>query len=860
MLTTKPNNICNNNISTDNDDPSPNDYTQWLPTGIAFKPNFEFYYPNTWQLEPATLRLQSPIELSPWKENDGDSLTDHIKVDLSLNTNVEQVHDEICKKLANSQQDFQIFEKLANYSELFHQDTNYQVKRTKLQYQQYGHIRLTKHFLVTITLKECTYMFSYLTETENDRNISVFQKFIRKFIYPNEHFYFQLKDLLFCIPFPYQVITPQKKKKHDTLVTLHVISPKQLRSQTELVKTNDLLFFEFELDTKWNGDETNLEKEIKEMFETLKSSTQNLCLLPNALSTSSTIAQITKDFTKENFTNELIGYGFGYLTNDNIKKEKYYLPIKGHKLTITFTSNFQQEDEEYQTFKNIIKSLQFMNEIKDLNNKYIINSSLHGLTLNMENQTSEFNIAVLGSTNVGKTTILQMFIHQLELSTVLNDLIQPTKKEISYRKYIPKSDSHSSFILNLLDICGNEKYESTSAFDKIARADAILLFCSSDEKDSLKKLETYKYRIEKMKKRKISELPSLLIYHIKDNDDVKVTQEEVKSLADEFGVTFIELNSKKLIKVNEIFEESLYIELYQKQYLLNSLQQIDLKTLNEEVENFQYLILQNNIDAIHQLMTFDNIPCLAAEYMNVPILFYAIDNLREEGKSILKLLIEHNKKKDKFNLKNFLTNDYHCLNLALYAANRGNLNAIKILEEEGITIIDQLNNRQCHLLAYVLKSLLNNNNDLDDTQLLQMISANETVNYLLEKYSDILKDFINLPFKEEDNTIIYPIHIAVKGNSIYALKWLLMNNNNNMKQTLNEKDSYGNTALLYAMNEGKIDLLEILLENGADISLLLESSKQQQGVSSMNEFLQLNCPIEKSAEIVGVLDKFGIKV
>ncbi|EFC48848.1 predicted protein, partial [Naegleria gruberi] len=165
-----------------------------------------------------------------------------------------------------------------------------------------------------------------------------------------------------------------------------------------------------------------------------------------------------------------------------------------------------------------------------------------------------FNITVYGESGVGKSSLIHQYLTGNEEVVALAS----NKKEHSYRKYVPKSESHSAFVLNILDTCGNYEYESGCQFEKAIRADAVLLICSPDQQTSIDRIETFINRIERLKKRKLSEIPSLIVFNKSDiEENILVKSEDAKKLADQYGITFIECTAKKQSKVNDLFDGAL---------------------------------------------------------------------------------------------------------------------------------------------------------------------------------------------------------------------------------------------------------------------------------------------------------------
>ncbi|KAF0975111.1 hypothetical protein FDP41_005864 [Naegleria fowleri] len=847
------------------DDPSPSDLSQWINTLASLHPNFEFFYPNTWKLDmgssSSTLKIISPTEISPWfnpqDENEDECLMDQIRVDFTLDkSSHEEIHRETFSKLMTSYaiSEYCEIEMLKDFKELnHHSQQQWIAKHSLVQYLSYGRIHMTRHHVITVSVPTstnstttnssnstttnsscCTFIFSYLTETGCEKNFPVFKKFLRNFKFPQEGtsmFLYELSteygySILLQVPFPYQVsqkregsltvYTPQHVKFSSNFSTSLSAVPRQMHFDFQYVKSND---------------EMNVQELASENFK----SAQQIETIAPQIDQKPHRVKILQELTPDERIPNSFVFSYEHDTGDDEKKfvEKHFILLSnGDFLASSFANsiNMDHQQSELQVFRRMLESHLLVD--KSERRKYasrIVNSLSSTQQIILDQQLSEFNVAIYGENGVGKSTLISLYLYGENQESLVNNGTSNTEEQ-TFRKYVPKSESHSAFVLNILDTCGNIEFEKGGQFEKATRADAVILVCSADQPSSIEKLTTIISRIEKLKKRKVSEIPSLIVFNKVDMENASAKSEEAKKLADQFGITFIECTTKKLSKVVDIFEGALIAELHSKQYVINRMQS-DQQLLSEDVENFQSLIIQNQIEEIESLISSGSAPSIASEYMNLPIIFYAADSGVDEN--ILKLLIEYNDQCEKFKLKNFTTKDG--MNLALYAVSKGNLRALKLLETYGITLdmepagaFDNLN-----VLGHIITVLLSE-------------PDNDIVSYLLEKYEKTLSHFVNTPFKDEENLTCYPIHIAAKSGSTYAVKWLL---NHGALQTINEKDAMGLTPLLFAVAEGNDSLMELLLESGAKLS-----------EEAQIEFLKENCPKDKLPAVSFVLGKYGVKV
>lgn len=79
------------------------------------------------------------------------------------------------------------------------------------------------------------------------------------------------------------------------------------------------------------------------------------------------------------------------------------------------------------------------------------------------------------------------------------------------------------------------------------------------------------------------------------------------------------------------------------------------------------------------------------------------------------------------------------------------------------------------------------------------------------------------------DTITHPTHLlptqnlsaAVKGNDYDTVKILVENKDSIKNFDINEKDKSGSSSLIHAVWNGNIEIVKILVENGADVNVYI---------------------------------------
>ena len=189
----------------------------------------------------------------------------------------------------------------------------------------------------------------------------------------------------------------------------------------------------------------------------------------------------------------------------------------------------------------------------------------------------EVKVILLGDSGVGKTCIINRYI---------NNTYNPNSRTTLGSNASSKSvkRGHASYILNLWDTTGQEKYHSiTNLF--IKGSNIVVLVYSIDSLTSFKGLDYwYKSVNEKLEGNKYVLAVVGSKYDLIKNEEEEVSEEEVKKFAEEKNALFKLVSSKEDPEgINDLFD-TLLDELLKKNYLSE-----------DENENENYIIDRRKI-------------------------------------------------------------------------------------------------------------------------------------------------------------------------------------------------------------------------------------------------------------------------
>ena len=198
------------------------------------------------------------------------------------------------------------------------------------------------------------------------------------------------------------------------------------------------------------------------------------------------------------------------------------------------------------------------------------------------NNEKEIKVILLGDSGVGKTCIINRYI---------NNTYNPNSRTTLGSNASSKSvkRGHASYILNLWDTTGQEKYRSiTNLF--IKGSNIIILVYSIDSLSSFKSLDYwYKSVNEKLEGNKYVLAVVGSKYDLIKNEEEEVSEEEVKKFAEEKNALFKLVSSKEDPEgINDLFD-TLLDELLKKNYLSEDENEnyiIDRRKIKKKKKNF----------------------------------------------------------------------------------------------------------------------------------------------------------------------------------------------------------------------------------------------------------------------------------
>lgn len=173
----------------------------------------------------------------------------------------------------------------------------------------------------------------------------------------------------------------------------------------------------------------------------------------------------------------------------------------------------------------------------------------------------EFKIAVLGSSCVGKTSILNRIVNE-----EFTEEHKPTDFEVTH--YALTLDD-MNVMLKFIDVSCKDEFSLTRR-RAIQEADAFILVFSMEDRASFEELENLKIKIEAMKGSRISDLAVVVVGNKADTSTTNVSSEEIAKLCfNEMDSIFVECSAKEdrdLTKICSLVYDELGVceQLYEK--------------------------------------------------------------------------------------------------------------------------------------------------------------------------------------------------------------------------------------------------------------------------------------------------------
>jgi Ras-related protein Rab-1A len=155
-----------------------------------------------------------------------------------------------------------------------------------------------------------------------------------------------------------------------------------------------------------------------------------------------------------------------------------------------------------------------------------------------------FKVVLIGDSAVGKSTLLSMMVNEIDLERYSPTLgIDYKSKIVDYGRYKVK--------LQLWDTAGQERFHTISA-SYYRNADCVIVVYDITVKRSF---DNIKYWIEQICRYCLNDIIVILVGNKKDLQKLRtVLEEEGKSFANEYNLSFFELSAKNKFEVNGVFK------------------------------------------------------------------------------------------------------------------------------------------------------------------------------------------------------------------------------------------------------------------------------------------------------------------
>ena len=171
----------------------------------------------------------------------------------------------------------------------------------------------------------------------------------------------------------------------------------------------------------------------------------------------------------------------------------------------------------------------------------------------MEIKRTKFNISLLGEGNVGKTSLISVYIgHEFEIDTL---------KTVGLDNYLAKEKyDGENYKFKVFDTAGQERYKSISK-STIQVADGFLLVYSVSDRNSFDLLNEWLMAISEQCD--ISRKVLFLVGNKIDVEKREVSNEEAVAFAKNKNIFYCETSAKTRFGVKEAFQK-LFYAVYQK--------------------------------------------------------------------------------------------------------------------------------------------------------------------------------------------------------------------------------------------------------------------------------------------------------
>ncbi|MHA1820201.1 MAG: GTP-binding protein [Promethearchaeota archaeon] len=275
----------------------------------------------------------------------------------------------------------------------------------------------------------------------------------------------------------------------------------------------------------------------------MKSEDDNLVVGSVTATFDSFIDKVKKEFSGENFMNIM-----------ELGDKKFYFAAAGDNAILTIIGNKNINDRELKTYGEFavkkIKSI-FNNEPDiSLSIPPILKTLVKFKDGKLPEGSFNIKIIVCGDFQVGKTSLIRRFVDNKFIEQYINTLgVDITKKVVKLSE-----QTEVSFLI--WDIGGQIKHMLPYKKRFYNGANVAFIVCDKTRK---KTLENVKMWLEDIRKELKREIPVLLIANKNDlKNQFEITQDDIKSVAEQLGLEYIETSAKSGENVEDAFKYLAY--------------------------------------------------------------------------------------------------------------------------------------------------------------------------------------------------------------------------------------------------------------------------------------------------------------
>jgi len=170
----------------------------------------------------------------------------------------------------------------------------------------------------------------------------------------------------------------------------------------------------------------------------------------------------------------------------------------------------------------------------------------------MPEQSNDYRVVVFGAGGVGKSSIVLRFVNG-----TFTDSYTPTVED-TYRQVISCGKQQNVCTLQITDTTGSHQFPAMQRL-AISKGHAFILIYSIDKPDSFLELENIFDEVKAIKGTDLDYTPMMLVGN-KTDGVRKIKTALGKTMAEKWGMGFIETSAKNDTNVTELFQQLLQME------------------------------------------------------------------------------------------------------------------------------------------------------------------------------------------------------------------------------------------------------------------------------------------------------------